>query len=286
MKSTFSRTFTAAAAILVLTLLTLGASFQALVKEYLEDTTISGLKNDARVIADLAAAYSMDGSLSGQEFLLNLDVASRVSDADAVICDARGRVILCSDALLGCEHQGLSVNRSYLEKVLQNNGDTAVGMIQGLYGDTRYVVSVPILNESGTTVSGIVILSIPIASTDSILQRIFRLFVSASIIVVIVAVAATSLFARHQSRPLKDLALAANAFGHGDLDARVRITGSESREVEELYAEGESFRLRGYGVLHISADCDEEKLKAVVKSVSIRGKMFAPDWVKQHYGVK
>ena len=38
MKSTFSRTFTAAAAILVLTLLTLGAAFQALVKEYLEDS--------------------------------------------------------------------------------------------------------------------------------------------------------------------------------------------------------------------------------------------------------
>lgn len=64
------------------------------------------------------------------------------------------------------------------------------------------------------------------------------------------------------------------------------VFGLTSREVEELYAEGESFRLRGYGVLHISADCDEEKLKAVVKSVSIRGKVFAPDWVKQHYGVK
>ena len=234
MKTTFSRTFSTAATILVLALLMLGASFQALVKEYLEDTTVTELQNDAQVIADLAAAYSFDGSLSSQDFLLNLDVASRVSDADAVICDARGRVILCSDALTGCEHQGLSVNSDYLEKVLKNGGDIATGMIQGLYTDTRYVVSVPILNDTGTTAAGIVIVSMPTASTTSILQKIFRIFLSAALIVVVVAVVATSLFARNQSRPLRDMALAANAFGHGDLDARVKIGDGHSEEVEEL----------------------------------------------------
>lgn len=64
------------------------------------------------------------------------------------------------------------------------------------------------------------------------------------------------------------------------------VFGLTPQEVEELYAEGESFHLQGYGVLHISAGCDEEKLKAVVKSVSIRGKVFAPDPVKQYYGLK
>ena len=234
MKSTFSRTFSAAAAILVLTLLVLGTAFQTLVKGYLEESTISDLRNDARVISRLAAAYSMDNSLSGQEFLLNLDVASQVSDADAVICDARGRVILCSDALMGCEHQGLSLNESYLNKVLKNNGDIAIGVIQGLYDDTRYVVSVPIVNDSGTIASGIVIVSMPTSSTGNILQRIFRMFLSAAIFVVILAVVATSLFARRISRPLRDLALAANAFGHGNLDARVHLARGHSDEVKDL----------------------------------------------------
>ena len=234
MKSTFSRTFSAAAAILVLTLLVLGTAFQTLVKGYLEESTISDLRNDARVISRLAAAYSMDDSLSGQEFLLNLDVASQVSDADAVICDARGKVILCSDALMGCEHQGLTINKSYLDKVIEHNGDTATGVIQGLYEDTRYVVSVPILNDSGTVTSGIVIVSIPTASTGSTLQRIFRMFLSAALIVVILAVLATSLFARSISRPLRKLSLAANAFGHGDLDARVHLAKGHSDEVKDL----------------------------------------------------
>lgn len=234
MKSAFSRTFSAAAAILVLALLTLGVSFQALVKEYLEDTTMSNLQNDAQVIADLAAAYSMDGSLSGQEFLLNLDVACQIADSDAVICNTRGRVILCSDAIQGCEHQGLTVNQEYLQKVLHNNGDTAIGVIQGLYSDNRYVVSVPIVNDAGTAAAGIVIVSTPTSNTNSILQRIFRLFLSAALIVVLVAVGATSLFARRHSRPLHDMAQTANAFAHGDLDARVKLEEGHSEEITEL----------------------------------------------------
>lgn len=64
------------------------------------------------------------------------------------------------------------------------------------------------------------------------------------------------------------------------------VFGLTAREVEELFAEGENFHLRGYGVLHIASGCDEEKLKAVLKSISIKGKVFAPDSVKRHYGLK
>ena len=87
MKSSFGRSFSTAATILLLALTVLGASFQLLVREYLTETTISGLRSDADAIAKLAAAYSIEGSLSSREFLLNLDVASQVTDADIVICD-------------------------------------------------------------------------------------------------------------------------------------------------------------------------------------------------------
>ena len=234
MKTTYSRTLTTAVTILLLALLTLGASFQALVKEYLTDATLSDLQKDADIIANLAAAYSLDGSLSSRDFLLNLDVASQVSDADAVICNSGGTVVLCSDALLGCEHQGLSVNPEYLHKVFENGGDTATGIIKGLYTDSRYVVSVPILNDAGTAASGIVIVSVPTADTNAIMQRILRIFFSAAVIVVLIAIAAMSLTTRYESRPLRHMAKVANAFGHGDLDARVKIGTGHSEEVEEL----------------------------------------------------
>ena len=234
MKTSFSRNFATAATILLLSLLILGASFQMLVKDYLTETTVTGLKQDAQIIANLASSYSIDGSLTSREFLLNLDVASQISDADAVICNTDGRVILCSDALTGCEHQGLRLNPEYLEKVMKNGGDIATGVIKGLYSDSRYVVSTPILSEDGLGTTGIVIVSTPTKTTTQILTRISHIFLTASMFVVLISVLAVTVFARKETKPLRAMARAATAFGHGDLEARVKLENDYSEEIEEL----------------------------------------------------
>ena len=235
MKTTFGRTFSTAATILLLALLLLGATFQYLVQDFLSKKTLSELEHDAAFIADLSAAYSIEGSLSRWDFMLNLDVASRISDLDAVILSPKGEVLLCSNALLGCEHQGMFIdNTEYLQKVITNGSDSFIGIIEGLYTDSRYVVAVPIINSENQVLSGIIIASTPTAGTSALMQRISNLFLSASLIVVLVAVLAVSMFARQQSKPLRDLSKAAYDFGHGDLNARVRLSGDYSEEMEEL----------------------------------------------------
>ena len=235
MKTTFGRTFSTAATILLLALLLLGATFQYLVQDFLSKKTLSELEHDAAFIADLSAAYSIEGNLSRWDFMLNLDVASRISDLDAVILSPKGEVLLCSNALLGCEHQGMFIdNTEYLQKVIDNGSDSFIGIIEGLYTDSRYVVAVPIINSENQVLSGIIIASTPTAGTSALMQRISNLFLSASLIVVLVAVLAVSMFARQQSKPLRDLSKAAYDFGHGDLNARVRLSGDYSEEMEEL----------------------------------------------------
>ena len=235
MKTTFGRTFSTAATILLLALLLLGTTFQYLVQDFLTKKTLSDLQQDAAFIADLSAAYSIEGNLSRWDFMLNLDVASRISDADAVILSPKGEVLLCSNALLGCEHQGMFIdNTEYLQKVITNGSDSFIGIIEGLYTDNRYVVAVPIINSENQVLSGIIIASTPTAGTSALMQRISNIFLSAALIVVLVAVLAVSLFARQQSRPLRDLSKAAYDFGHGDLNARVRLSGDYSEEMEEL----------------------------------------------------
>ena len=232
MKTSFSRSFSTIASILLLSLLVLGASFQLLVKEYLTENTVSGLQADAEVIAELAASYSIDGKLSSRDFLLNLDVASRVSDSDTIICDATGRVILCSDAIFACDHQSLRIDSGYLQTVLQKGGDQATGTIPTLYPDHRYFVLTPIV--SGSSTSGMVIVSTPTAATNQTLSRISNIFLTAAVFVILISVLAVSVFVRRESRPLRDMAKTANAFGHGDLEARVRVEEGYSEEVEEL----------------------------------------------------
>ena len=232
MKTSFSRSFTTAALILLLALTLLGASFQMQVKTFMTQGTITELQQDAGVVADLAAAYYLDNSLNSREFLLNLDIVSQVTDADIVICDSNGFVVLCSSRITGCEHEGLQLNQEYMKKVMENGGDTATGVIRGLYSDQRFVVAVPIV--SGDICTGIVIASIPTRTTMEMLNRISNIFLTAAVFVILIAVLAVSAFARRESRPLRDMAKAANAFAHGNLEARVRVDEDCSEEMEEL----------------------------------------------------
>ena len=232
MKSSFGRSFFTIATILLLSLVLLGTSFQMLINDYMTDNTVSGLMQDGQILADLAAAYSIDGSLNSREFMLNLDVATQISSFDAVICDSNGRIVICSCYPTACEHMGWHIDAGYMAKVLQNGGDTSTGIIRGLYADSRYVVCLPIVSNSIS--SGIVIVSTPVIATTQILNRISNLFLTTSSFVVLLAVVVASFFTRRESKPLQDMAKAANAFGHGDLKARVRVDESTSEEMQEL----------------------------------------------------
>ena len=232
MKSSFSRNFTMAAATLLLALTILGASFQYQVNSFLEDTTVSQLRQDAQVVANLASAYGVDGNLTSRELMLNLDIVSQITQADVVICNNQGYIILCSGNLTGCDHDGWQLNQEYLDKVYENNGYSATGTIRNLYSEERYVVSAPIV--SGEEHLGIVMVSTPTAGTRVVLDKIGNIFTTAAVFVVLVAVLGVTAFARRESKPLKELANAATAFGHGELDARVKIDEDSSEEMEEL----------------------------------------------------
>ena len=232
MKSTFGRSFSVFAGILLVALTVLGGSFQVMVQDFLTDTTFDSLEQDAQIIADLAASYMEDDSLSGREFLMNLDIASKVSGSDAVICNSDGKVTICSDSLFGCKHMGLYVNEEYLQKVLSQGSDRATGLIKGLYSEERFLVALPVTAADGDT--GIIIVSSPSASVNQVLTKISNICLTTAVCVILVSVAAVSFFARRESKPLQDMAKAANAFGHGDLEARVKIEEGNSEEMEEL----------------------------------------------------
>ena len=234
MKTTFSRTFTSAALILLAALLLVGTSFQLLVKNYLTKHTIESLQDDASTLAALAAAYYSEGNFRNEALLVNLSVAARVSDADTVICDAAGTVVLCSDAPLGCEHQGMRITSpDYLQQVIRDGSSVDTGLIQGLYSDPRYVVSVPIL-DARDHVLGIVVVSTPTLQTTLVLKRISNIYLSVSILVVLVAVVFMTITSRRHAKPLRQMAQAASAFGHGDLTARVSVEEESPEEVREL----------------------------------------------------
>ena len=235
MKTTFSRTFYPAAIILLVALLLVGTSFQILVKNYLNEKTLEGLKTDGNAIAQLASAYYSQDSMSSQAFFVNLSMIGQISGADAVICDRDGRLVLCSDSPLGCRHQGMVLDdQEFLTSVFTKGVVSSVGQIQSLYTESRYVVAVPILHATLGAPIGIVIVSTPIQDTLSVLERLGKIYLTVSLLVVLVAMVVISVLARRLSTPLRIMATTANRFGHGQLDARVRVAERSPQEVQDL----------------------------------------------------
>ncbi len=234
MRSTFSRTFFPTALLLLTALLLVGASFQLLVRNYLNNQTLDSLENDGSAISSLASAYYTEGSLTSRDFFVNLSIAAQVSEADAVIFDEKGQLVLCSDSPFGCAHQGWVISQSYASKVLNSGIARNPGVSLGLYEQVRYVVSVPIEDARTGRNVGFVMVSTPMTSTLRIMERLEDIYLLVSFLAVVIAMVIMIILSRHLSNPLKDMARAASAFGHGDLTARVSVSGSYPLEVEEL----------------------------------------------------
>ena len=233
MKTTVSRAFFPAAIVVMVALLLVGAAFQLLVRNILTRQIEDGLQEDCAAIVDLASAYYTRGSMSTQDFFVNLSIATRVSDADAVICDSRGRLVLCSDSPMGCPHRGMVIDNGYLQQVFAEGTVRDTGLVEGLYQETRYVVSMPIPAPTGTP-AGIVIVSTPVNAALSILDKLSDTYLLVSILVILCAVLVITVMARKQSSPLKELAKAASDFGHGRLDSRVTVDAGDPQEVQDL----------------------------------------------------
>ena len=234
MRSTFSRIFFPTVLLLLTALFLVGTSFQLLVRNFLNRQALDNLENDGQAIASLASAYYTESSLTGKDFFINLSVATRVSDADAVLFDTTGRLLLCSDSPFGCEHRGWTIGRDYVRQVLDEGIAKNTGVFTGLYNDVRYVVSVPILDANTNRGVGIVMVSTPMTETLTILEKLSDIYIFVSALVVVITVIIMTVLARKNTKPLREMAKTASAFGHGDLDARVQIKPSYPQETEEL----------------------------------------------------
>ena len=235
MKTTFSRIFLAFSVIFLAAMLLVGISFQWLTRSFLEGRAIDALKNNCSAISKVTAAYCTGEGLSDRDFFINLSVAAETSQADIVICDKNGKLGICSDAPLGCEHQGLSItNRDFLEQVLSQDYVVREGLVQGLYDEPRYVVSSTVRDPYSNEIYGIIIVSTPTAATEQVLKRLSDTYLFVSVLVLLAGVVVMTIYARKTSGPLRDMAKAAVAFGHGDLKARVHVSEDSTEEIRDL----------------------------------------------------
>ncbi len=233
MKSSFGRYFYPALIVLLLALGGIGFFFQLTAKKMMDSRAAESLKVEAQTVSKLATAYYENGGDPGDGFFINLTVASQVSGMDTILCGSGGKLLLCSDAPLGCPHQGLQIGSDFYDKVVRTGYISSIGRIEGLYTDARYVVSVPILSQSGA-VLGIVISSMPIVENMAVLNHISQIYLVSAMVAVVLAAGIMIWVARRHSSPLGQLTQAAVDFGHGNLKARVTVNSQYPKDIQEL----------------------------------------------------
>ena len=230
MRSTYGRILFSATLVLLLALLVVGFSLRALLNDHLTDNAFADLDREANVIAQLTSSF---GSKNSMDYLYNLDTAIKLTDSDALICDSSGRVLLCSEQLLGCKHQGMAIGEDYVNRVISQGGARDTGYIQGLYDDARYIYSLPVYTYQGQLL-GVVVMSRTTEDAQVLLDQMTDVYLPLAALVIIVSVFVIALYVRRQTHPLYEMARTARSFGHGNLDARVDTSRKHPREVEEL----------------------------------------------------
>ena len=235
MKTMFGRQFLLTAACILCSILILGASFRVFIQKYVQSESQKSLYQSAEAVAELASAYESIGDLENNwEFHINLSFAAEAAGTDTVICDETGVVILCSCSEFRCEHLGLQVLQAFVDQVIQEGKTADAGILQGLYDDSRSVVSIPIISQADGVASGIVIASTGQTQVVGVIRQMTDIFLMTGAVVLLLAVIACSALMRRTNQPLKDLAGDARRFGHGNLDARVELDEHNPAEIEEL----------------------------------------------------
>ena len=182
---------------------------------------------------------SKRGDNQGEAFRNSLYLIVRSSDSYVVLSDTEGSMIYACD---GDTYYSVDkrVPESVTRQVLEQGKFTGMSDLGGLFDKNRYVVGVQFVLTRGTisVVQGMVLVSTDTAAVQSMWQDTVAIFFFVAVIVLMIAVVASSLFASYQSRPLNEMAEAARKFGQGEFDTRV--TGYENRG-DEIGALAEAF---------------------------------------------
>lgn len=66
----------------------------------------------------------------------------------------------------------------------------------------------------------------------------------------------------------------------------IGVYGLEKQDIELARNQGREIEIKGYGVLVIDGDIDDETIFEVVRSIKVKGRVVCKKSIKEHYGLK
>ncbi len=218
--------------LVVFSFLILTLSFSAVCYTYVIREKQQVLDSTASVVADVAAAVNETSDSENWGLSLQAASISRATGLHIFICNTVGEVVICSDALVRCEHIGKTIPAEFLTDLQENAGFRKLTDLSGFYGEKRYISAVPIYTWSGE-LSGYVFAAAEIGAVWELWRRFTVMMLLTGCFALLFAIPISVISSRREAAPLKEMAAAARQFAMGNMSARVTLQ-RRSDEVGEL----------------------------------------------------
>ena len=222
-----------------LTLLLLGASFFSLSYHYTRSQNMENIRSKAVVMSQLSVSYLENGRYKNMEELQGdpdvqklASFAAMVSDAQFMICDTEGHVLLTTDPSLS--GQVVTVPSSITQTIMDEGVYSKRSNMGGLYEKKRLVVGVTVTNPMSQEVVGEVLAVSEATSLDTMWRGLAGLFIMTAFVVLMITFMASSISSMRQVQPIRDMVAATRRYAEGDFDVRMRDYGEG--EIGELAA--------------------------------------------------
>ncbi len=236
MKSYFFKNFISGACAVLLCFMILGASFMGLGRTYMLSERKAAIETGAEEVCLLAEAYSRTGYLDDWDFRIILSTLSSTSGSHFFLTDLDGTIMTCSDKAINCPDLGRSIDPAIIGQLQAQGSWSGLSTLGGFYTASHYVAALPIKTASGY-VAGYVFAASNAANLIRVWNSLFNIFFISTMTIMLVMLIFSFVTARHNARPINEMAAAARRFAHGDFSARV----SGSERSDEIGALASSF---------------------------------------------
>ena len=214
----FYRNFLATTAMFAVCFLVFGLTMLMMGRAYLVNERREKLKATEKEVELLAAAMLQQDGLLSLELRMSLSAISQCSGEHILLCDSIGMVVSTSDFQPVSPYVGVRLQKEVVE-TLRSGGYSGLSDLGGLYAEQRYIES-GVLGDPDMP-EGYVVVSC--AANDYLdgWSGFVTSFLLIALGVLVLAAVLQYISARRLTKPLHEMADAANRYARGDYSARV-----------------------------------------------------------------
>lgn len=223
-KSLFTKYFSVCAAIILLSIISLGVVLLTFTTQYIKEDKLSLLETNAGHAAAIALQNFEDNGSTGiidkGVVIDGFTLLSKSIDAEIFLVDMKGKTIICTHRA-PCNHTAYLVPETILQTAETDGLYKERGRLGGIYNQYYYTVGVPMM--VGDQAAGVVFASSSAEAFSRLVEQTLKMFVLSALMVMLITCIIIYFVTKRLVRPLQEMLDATQSFAKGDFTVRVPV---------------------------------------------------------------